>query len=878
MVGFWTAQNGISKELNSPKTEDLAIIWPGQTTNVPKGWEFPSSGNKLRVGVPVKKGFSEFVKVEKDAETNAVKATGFCIDVFEEAKRTLPYPDELEIEYIPFGTLDGQRAGNYDDLVYQVFLQNYDAVVGDVTVTARGPEYADFTHPHTEPGAATAAPTKDSKTNEGWTLTKPLTVGLWLTIGAFFIVVWTLEHRVNKKFGGLPTQQENVVSNSTRPAATTQLFVVLVLTPSYNANLTPMLTPQQLKSTDTTKKGEHVGFQNGSLVTGVPKEGDGWWRFVFEQGIHRPSSASSWPHRMQEHRWRSTGSWLTLLPPSSLQGLEHAIAGTSLYVVGPNDDNDIEHCWIHKRDVMKASVMLEKKKEYGTILAFDVKVTPEARELADYLGVKIFIADIICHLFGQFKAYIDKLKEEKKKEAAVFPCVLKIMPDCVFSKRDPIVLGVDVTEGTVKVVLGLLYACLIGSLSRFGRIAAIINNHKPVDYAKKGQQVAIEIIGNNPDEQQKMLGRHFMMMDKLVSKISRKSLDALNEYCGKASLHNSYLSFRNTPIVPEASKGAPCKVSSDSEICGLEILRDRVNTLNLTVLRTLSTRTNTYSLVCGWCPNQEATNLATLPQRHITGPLLRKTNCLSDGLTTSILLLESLHRTSPSQDPKNDLTSPCTESVLEILVFKFIIFRPAPLFKFIIFTPAPLFMTRSWASFLELEFSTCLCMNTGSLHVENSSSRNEAQLLVINKGAGVKMINLNKGAGLKMINLNTNISKTLSVQGDVKSFLGSCDGLVLCKLSNSKIVVVNPSLKQFVLRNRGPVICLCGRVARFVASWFGHHPHTKEYVLVLVDRVRRTLRFRVLLCLAESPTHRFLSPSLLYMVHLLRLPIRWECF
>lgn len=110
---------------------------------------------------------------------------------------------------------------------------------------------------------------------------------------------------------------------------------------------------------------------------------------------------------------------------------------------------------VHKKDVMKASVMLEKKKEYGTILAFDVKVTPEARELADELGVKIFIADIIYHLFDQFKAYIDNLKEEKKKEAAeeaVFPCVLKIMPNCVFNKKDPIVLGVDVTEGTVKVI------------------------------------------------------------------------------------------------------------------------------------------------------------------------------------------------------------------------------------------------------------------------------------------------------------------------------------------------------------------------------------------------------------------------------------------
>jgi translation initiation factor 5B len=191
-----------------------------------------------------------------------------------------------------------------------------------------------------------------------------------------------------------------------------------------------------------------------------------------------------------------------------MQGLEHAIAGTGLYVVGPDDDvEDVKETAmedmksvmsridksgegvyvqastlgslealleflkspavnipvsgigigpVHKKDVMKASVMLEKKKEYATILAFDVKVTPEARELSDELGVKIFIADIIYHLFDQFKAYIDNLKEEKKKEAAddaVFPCVLKILPNCIFNKKDPIVLGVDVAEGIAKVII-----------------------------------------------------------------------------------------------------------------------------------------------------------------------------------------------------------------------------------------------------------------------------------------------------------------------------------------------------------------------------------------------------------------------------------------
>lgn len=66
---------------------------------------------------------------------------------------------------------------------------------------------------------------------------------------------------------------------------------------------------------------------------------------------------------------------------------------------------------VHKRDVMGASVMLERKrKEYACILAFDVKVEQAAVDLANELGVKIFTADIIYHLFDQFTAYIETVR------------------------------------------------------------------------------------------------------------------------------------------------------------------------------------------------------------------------------------------------------------------------------------------------------------------------------------------------------------------------------------------------------------------------------------------------------------------------------------
>ena len=41
-------------------------------------------------------------------------------------------------------------------------------------------------------------------------------------------------------------------------------------------------------------------------------------------------------------------------------------------------------------------------KKFAVILAFDVPVNKEARELAEEYGVKIFTADVIYHLFDQF--------------------------------------------------------------------------------------------------------------------------------------------------------------------------------------------------------------------------------------------------------------------------------------------------------------------------------------------------------------------------------------------------------------------------------------------------------------------------------------------
>uniref|UniRef100_A0A8C8BKB4 Eukaryotic translation initiation factor 5B n=1 Tax=Otus sunia TaxID=257818 RepID=A0A8C8BKB4_9STRI len=185
---------------------------------------------------------------------------------------------------------------------------------------------------------------------------------------------------------------------------------------------------------------------------------------------------------------------------------------------------------VHKKDVMKASVMLEHDPQYAVILAFDVRIERDAQEMADSLGVRIFSAEIIYHLFDAFTKYrqdYKKQKQEEFKRIAVFPCKMKILPQFIFNSRDPIVMGVVVEAGQVK--QGTPMCVPSKNFVEIGIVTSIEINHKPVEVAKKGQEVCVKI-EPIPGESPKMYGRHFEATDILVSKISRQSIDALKDW------------------------------------------------------------------------------------------------------------------------------------------------------------------------------------------------------------------------------------------------------------------------------------------------------------------------------------------------------------
>ena len=51
------------------------------------------------------------------------------------------------------------------------------------------------------------------------------------------------------------------------------------------------------------------------------------------------------------------------------------------------------------------------KKQYATILSFNVKVNPQASDLAKELGVKIISKEIIYHLDVEYKKHAEWCRE-----------------------------------------------------------------------------------------------------------------------------------------------------------------------------------------------------------------------------------------------------------------------------------------------------------------------------------------------------------------------------------------------------------------------------------------------------------------------------------
>lgn len=170
---------------------------------------------------------------------------------------------------------------------------------------------------------------------------------------------------------------------------------------------------------------------------------------------------------------------------------------------------------VTKSDVIEAFISKNINKIYGVILAFNVKVLPEAEKEMAEKGIKLIKEPIIYKLVESYQDYVSKIKEEEKKadfEKYPYPAIIKILPGFVFRRSDPAIVGVEILLGKIKPGVTLINK----SGKIIGSIMQIQDQGKTLQEAKKGMAVAISIKG------EANVGRNVFEGDTLYVLINRE--------------------------------------------------------------------------------------------------------------------------------------------------------------------------------------------------------------------------------------------------------------------------------------------------------------------------------------------------------------------
>ena len=175
---------------------------------------------------------------------------------------------------------------------------------------------------------------------------------------------------------------------------------------------------------------------------------------------------------------------------------------------------------ISKRDVIEASVVKAREPLLGVILAFGVRVLPDAEEEASSSQIQIFKEPII---YNMVKNYVEwsKAKREAKSELEfeklVKPGKIQVLPGFVFRRAKPAIFGVEVLGGVIRPKYVLVKS---EDGEDVGDVQQIQDKGKAVSEAKEGIQVAVSM--DKP-----IVGRHVFERDILYVKVPESDAKVL---------------------------------------------------------------------------------------------------------------------------------------------------------------------------------------------------------------------------------------------------------------------------------------------------------------------------------------------------------------
>ena len=175
---------------------------------------------------------------------------------------------------------------------------------------------------------------------------------------------------------------------------------------------------------------------------------------------------------------------------------------------------------VSKRDVIEASVVKSREPLAGVILAFGVKILPDAEEEAANSCVQVFKEPIIYNLIDKYLEWLKMKREakiEQEFEKLVKPGKILVLPGFVFRRAKPAIFGVEVLGGQLKPKYSLVRA---EDGADIGEVQQIQDKGKAISEAKKDMQVAVSM--DKP-----IVGRHVFEKDVLYVKVPEPDVRVL---------------------------------------------------------------------------------------------------------------------------------------------------------------------------------------------------------------------------------------------------------------------------------------------------------------------------------------------------------------
>ena len=168
---------------------------------------------------------------------------------------------------------------------------------------------------------------------------------------------------------------------------------------------------------------------------------------------------------------------------------------------------------VSRRDIVEASSLGKNDQLLAVVLAFNVKVLPDAQKEAEREGVSIIQEDIIYRLLEQYQIWVKQKRDEskaKRLEGHVRPAKIALKPGYVFRRSNPAIVGVDVLGGVLRTKVPLIQK----DDKLIGTVREMQKEKKSVREAKIGDELAISIDGP-------MVGHHVHEGDVLYTDVPR---------------------------------------------------------------------------------------------------------------------------------------------------------------------------------------------------------------------------------------------------------------------------------------------------------------------------------------------------------------------